>query len=133
MSGISGSVEMDTRELKQNKACFSSVIPKGVCAKRAGDLGLLERKRTQENKIVDACGFLLTGCLTVIASGHSRLGSGWGGLRVQVWVTVTMAHDQIPQESDWFPHLPWLFLFFFLVKILDSREHSAARASPQSG
>lgn len=27
MSGISDSIEMDARELKQNKASFSSVIP----------------------------------------------------------------------------------------------------------
>ena len=34
MSGISDSIEMDTRELKQNKASFSWVIPKGISAKR---------------------------------------------------------------------------------------------------
>lgn len=34
MSGISDSIEMDTRELKQNKASFSYVIPEGIRAKR---------------------------------------------------------------------------------------------------
>ena len=34
MSGISDSIEMDTSELKQNKASFSCVIPKGISAKK---------------------------------------------------------------------------------------------------
>lgn len=59
MSGVSDSIEMDTRELKQNKARFSSVIPEGRSAKRMGDLGHLEKKKKKEHrKIEDACGFL---------------------------------------------------------------------------
>ena len=49
MSGISDSTEMDTRELKQNKACLSFVIPKGIGTERTGDLGPLEEKKNTEN------------------------------------------------------------------------------------
>lgn len=48
MSGISDSTEMDTRELKQNKAQFSSVIPEGISAKRMDDLGHLEKKKGKQ-------------------------------------------------------------------------------------
>jgi len=47
MSGISDLIEMDTGKLKQDKpkAGFSSVIPRGVSAKRMGDLGCSEKDK----------------------------------------------------------------------------------------
>lgn len=78
MSGISNSIEMDTRELKQNKACFSPVIPKGISLKRLGDLGHLGKEKAQENKIGYACNYLLSRCLNFIVSGHINFGVEMG-------------------------------------------------------
>lgn len=60
MSGISDSIEMDTREVKQNKASFSSVIPKGICAKRMGDLGHLDKEKKDAEKQNNGCIWVFT-------------------------------------------------------------------------